>query len=68
MAGWNNSSLTRRLGSLHPAEENVTAPLLYFSLLSASFLSLLFFFFPLVTSEIITCHVMFLISSHLDAL
>lgn len=34
MAGWNNSSLTRRLGSLHPAEENVTAPLLYFSLLS----------------------------------
>lgn len=28
MAGWNNSSLTRRLGSLHPPEENVTTPLL----------------------------------------
>lgn len=25
MAGWNNSSLSERLGSLHPAEENVAA-------------------------------------------
>lgn len=49
MAGWNNSSLTRRLGSLHPPEENVTAPVCFvlhsFSLFLLPFAPFNFFVF-----------------------